>query len=57
MRSGNLAGGENARQRIDTIRIQLGERGPVWWSGGAPDWNRNMARNTPYAEWFASVSR
>jgi hypothetical protein len=24
----------------------------VWWSDGAPDWNRHLTKNTPYAEWF-----
>jgi hypothetical protein len=33
----------------------LGERGPVWWTDGAPDFNRRMARNTPYADWFAAL--
>lgn len=37
-------------------RSALGERGPVWWTDGAPDYNRRMARNTPYREWFASLS-
>jgi hypothetical protein len=55
MRRDDTAGREAARQRIDEIKTQLGERGPVWWSDGAPDWNRHMAKNTPYAEWFARV--
>ncbi len=40
---------------VDAAKIALGERGPVWWEDGAPDLNRRMARNTPYAEWFATV--
>ncbi len=55
MRRGDTAGREAARQRIDDIKTQLGERRTVWWSDGAPDWNRHMAKNTPYAEWFARV--
>ena len=35
--------------------IALVERGPVWWDDGAPDLNRHMAKNTPYAEWFAGM--
>lgn len=42
-----------ARQRIDELKRELGERGPVWWTDGAPDLNRHMARTTPYAEWFS----
>ncbi|MGI4984066.1 MAG: hypothetical protein ACRYGL_12200 [Janthinobacterium lividum] len=56
MRKGDAAGREEARQRVDRAKHQLGERGPVWWSDGAPDWNRHMAVNTPYAEWFAGLA-
>jgi hypothetical protein len=44
-----------ARARVDSAKIGLGERGPVWWSDGAPDQNRRMARNTGYAGWFAPL--
>jgi hypothetical protein len=43
------------RQGVARAKHALGERGPVWWSDGAPDYNRRMARNTPYAEWFATI--
>lgn len=46
-----------ARSRVQVAKVALGERGPVWWSDGAPDLNRHMARNTPYAEWYAGLSR
>ncbi|GJD74669.1 hypothetical protein [Methylobacterium goesingense] len=42
-----------ARRAVDAAKRGLGERGPVWWDDGAPDLNRHMARNTPYAAWFA----
>ena len=42
----------DAHAQVDAAKRALGERGPVWWSDGAPDWNRHMARNTPYAEWY-----
>lgn len=45
-----------ARKRVDAAKHALGERGPVWWSDGAADFNRRMAVNTPYAQWFASLS-
>lgn len=44
-----------ARGRVDKAKVALGERGPVWWTDGAPDLNRRMARNTPYADWFAEL--
>lgn len=43
----------SARRAVDAAKRSLGERGPVWWDDGAPDFNRHMARNTPYAAWFA----
>ena len=27
----------------------------VWWTDGAPDFNRRPARETPYAEWYAGL--
>jgi len=35
----------------------LGERGPVWWDDGAPDYNRRMVEGTPYGEWYAGLPR
>lgn len=45
-----------ARQRVQTAKVGLGERGPVWWSDGTPDYNRHLAKNTPYREWFEATS-
>ncbi|HLU77141.1 MAG TPA: hypothetical protein VKZ48_04445 [Burkholderiales bacterium] len=28
------------------------ERGPPWWQDGAPDFNRHLVKNTPYAAWY-----
>lgn len=44
-----------ARGEVDRAKRALGERGPVWWDDGAPDFNRRMAVNTPYAEWFVAL--
>lgn len=44
-----------ARARVDAAKVALGERGPVWWRDGAPDQNRRMARNSSYADWFATL--
>lgn len=45
----------HARREVDAAKVALGERGAVWWADGAPDYNRHMAKNTPYAAWFASI--
>jgi hypothetical protein len=29
----------------------------VWWTDGAPDFNRKMIRNTPYAAWFSRLPK
>lgn len=47
----------DARRAVNAAKVGLGERGPVWWSDGAPDLNRYMARNTPYAAWFESLGQ
>ena len=44
-----------ARVAVDIAKTALGERGPVWWNDGASDYNRHLAKNTPYAEWFAQL--
>ena len=56
IRAGHLQVREAARQQVDEAKIALGERGQPWWTDGAPDWSRHMARNTPYAEWFHSLA-
>ncbi len=56
LRQADATARETARQRIDAAKRALGERGPVWWTDGAPDYNRRMARNTPYAAWLASLA-
>ncbi|HWT41430.1 MAG TPA: hypothetical protein VN152_02195 [Sphingopyxis sp.] len=45
-----------ARSTIDRSKRALGERGPVWWDDGAPDYNRHMAVKTPYAAWFEGLA-
>ena len=46
-----------ARKAVDTAKVALGERGPVWWDDGAPDYNRHKVDNTPYAKWWAAQQR
>jgi len=33
----------------------LGERGPVWWTAGAPDFNRRLVADTPCKDWHAAL--
>lgn len=46
-----------AREAVDVAKRALGERGPVWWTDGAPDFNRRLVTGTPYAEWYAALTR
>jgi hypothetical protein len=46
-----------ARDAVDQAKRALGERGPVWWHDGAPDYNRRLARNTPYAAWLSTLEQ
>jgi hypothetical protein len=55
MRTGDESGRVQARQQVDAAKIALGERGPVWWTDGAPDVNRHLVKNTNYAAWFAAL--
>lgn len=45
-----------ARRDVDTAKHALGERGPVWWTDGAPDFNRYLVKNTPYAAWYQALA-
>ena len=44
------------RRAVDEAKRGLGERGPVWWTDGAPDLTRRRVERTPYAAWFAALS-
>ena len=46
-----------ARRRVNEAKVALGERGAVWWGDGAPDYNRHLAKNTPYRRWWESLRR
>lgn len=54
-RSGDAVAERAARAAVDAAKRGLGERGPVWWTDGAPDFNRRMVVNTPYAAWYAAL--
>ncbi|WP_282276333.1 hypothetical protein [Stenotrophomonas sp. PS02297] len=55
-RQGDAQALARAGEAVDAAKRALGERGPVWWDDGAPDYNRHLAKNTPYATWHARVA-
>jgi hypothetical protein len=59
VRSAKLAGNQleeaAAHRAVDVVKRELGERGPVWWSDGTPDLNRQPVKNTPYARWYSGL--
>ena len=55
--SADLRSQAAAHKAVDEVKRLLGERGPVWWNDGSPDLNRHMAKNTPYAQWYARIGR
>jgi hypothetical protein len=57
MKSGNPDELALARKAVDSAKVSLGERGPVWWTDGAPDLNRHKVAGSPYAEWWAAQPR
>lgn len=52
-RSGNVELLRVAGSAVHDAKVALGERGAPWWTDGAPDLNRHLVKNTPYAEWDA----
>lgn len=54
-KAGDKEAERSARAAVDEAKHALGERGPVWWTDGAPDYNRRMVANTPYADWHAAL--
>jgi hypothetical protein len=42
---------KSARARVQAAKVALGERDPVWWDDGNPDFNRYQACNIPYGAW------
>ena len=41
-----------ARDAVQSAKVSLGERGAVWWTDGAKDYNRHLVKNSPYAAWY-----
>ena len=57
LRAGDADALADARRAVDAAKTALGERGAPWWRDGAPDYNRRLARNTPYRDWFEGLSQ
>lgn len=53
---GNAHALADARNRVNDAKVALGERGPVWWKDGEPDFDRHLVINSPYAAWFARLT-
>ncbi len=53
--SGDEAALQRARASVNAAKVALGERGAVWWTDGAPDLNRTLVKNSPYAAWYEDV--
>lgn len=50
LRKSDVMAAKFARARVHAAKLALGERGPVWWDDGDPDYNRHLLKNTPYAQ-------
>ena len=46
----------DARARVNTAKVSLGERGPTWWDDDV-DHNRKLIKNTPYASWWQTLDK
>lgn len=45
-----------ARAGVHDAKVALGERGPVWWPGDAPDETRRKPENSRYADWWQTLA-
>ena len=57
LRKNDAAVVREARRRVGELKVALGERGAPWWTDGAPDYNKKLVRQTPYADWYSRVAR
>lgn len=46
-RGGDADAEAKAHKAVDQAKVALGERGAVWWTDGAPDFNRHLAAWAP----------
>lgn len=57
LKSGDEGSEKSARARVHEAKIALGERGPVWWTDGAPDENRKLVHKSSYADWWTTLDK
>ena len=57
LKAGDAAAEKDARAAVDAAKRSLGERGPAWWTDGAPDFNRHLVADSPYAAWHAALKQ
>ena len=55
LRSADSSKLRDARDRVEAAKRRLGERGPVWWTDGSPDYGRRLVVNSPYADWWPTL--
>ena len=55
LRANDNEGVAGARALVNSAKVSLGERGPVWWTDGSRDFNRHMVKNSPYASWYQGL--
>ena len=46
---------KSARARVNAAKVELGERGPVWWDDGSPDYNCCRVDLSPYVDWYNAL--
>ncbi len=46
----------NDRAAVIAAKTLLGEAGPVWWDDGVADCSGHPPPQTPYAEWWLSLT-
>ena len=51
-RAGDTSAETAVHAAVNAAKVALGERGAPWWKDGAPDLNRRLVKNTPYASWY-----
>lgn len=44
-----------ALDEVEAAKVRLGERGPVWWSDGAPDEQGTPPLESRYAGWWRAL--
>jgi len=54
-RAPDAATRQNARDAVEAAKRRLGERGPVWWTDGAPDESGTHPADSSYRDWWSAL--